>query len=130
MADVDLTLPQYRALAFLEAGTVAPSTLAGLLTVSRPTITALVDGLVARDLVERRADATDRRRVEHRLTPAGRAALATADAAAARRLEALLELVEPDDRQAGRAGLDAWARALTEARRTAAHTPPPTPERT
>jgi long-chain acyl-CoA synthetase len=126
LTDVDLTLPQYRALAFLEVGTVAPSTLAGLLTVSRPTITALVDGLVARGLVERRADPTDRRRVEHRLTDAGAKALALADRVAAQRLDELLARVGDEDRATGRAGLEVWARALAEARRTATHTPPTT----
>jgi len=129
LAEVDLTLAQYRALAFLEAGTVAPSTLAGLLTVSRPTITALIDGLVGRGLVERHRDPDDRRRVEHRLTPSGRAALEVADGAVAARLGTLLDHLEPDDRVAARVGLEAWRRALTEARRIAAEGPPRDPAR-
>jgi long-chain acyl-CoA synthetase len=43
------------------------------LAVKPPSITALVDGLVARGLVERTVDAADRRRVTHELTAEGRA---------------------------------------------------------
>lgn len=116
LADADLSLPQYRALAFLEQGKVAPSALAGLLTVSRPTITALIDGLVTRGLVERRPDPVDRRRVEHRLTAAGRSALATADAAAAERLQSVLGYVTADERRHALDGLDIWSTALNRAR--------------
>jgi long-chain acyl-CoA synthetase len=77
-----LSLPQYRLLAFLSQGAWAASVLADRLDVSRPSVTSLVDGLVKRGLVERRPDLVDRRRVDHILTEAGRAALATADAAA------------------------------------------------
>ena len=54
VGEVDLTLPQYRMLAFLAEGTSAASVLAGNLAVSKPSLTALADGLVARGLVERR----------------------------------------------------------------------------
>jgi DNA-binding MarR family transcriptional regulator len=40
--------------------------------VSMPTITSVVDGLVARGLVEREPEPSDRRRVRLNLTPAGR----------------------------------------------------------
>jgi len=71
LVDVDLTLPQYRLLVYLAEGSVAASALAGKLAVSKPSLTALADGLVAKALVERRAFAGDRRRVDHVLTEDG-----------------------------------------------------------
>lgn len=132
LAEVDLTLPQYRALAFLERGDQAPSTLAGLLAVSRPTITALVDGLVARGFVERHPDASDRRRVEHRLTPAGAGALAAADTVAATRLSRLADhLEDPATAPEAILGLTRWHAAIDrthQAARPAVTGPTPTPD--
>ena len=81
MAQVELTLPQYRVLGILAEGTAAASGLADRLAVRRPSITALIDGLVARGLVDRRQEDADRRRVELRLTAEGTSTLARADAA-------------------------------------------------
>lgn len=77
--DDDLTLSQYRLLAFLSQGDWAASALADRLDVSRPSVTGLVDGLVKRGLVERRPGVDDRRRVDHVLTAAGKQALRAAD---------------------------------------------------
>jgi long-chain acyl-CoA synthetase len=82
LGDADLSLPQYRLLAFLSQGDWAASALADRLDVSRPSVTSLVDGLVKRGLVERRPSTDDRRRVDHVLTDAGRSALEAADAKA------------------------------------------------
>lgn len=82
LADEELSIPQYRLLAYLSHGEEAASKLADKLAVSRPSITALADGLVKRGLVERRAYEGDRRRVDHVITTAGRAALAAGDRAA------------------------------------------------
>ena len=71
LAEVDLTLPQYRVLGILAEGSAAASGLADRLAVRRPSITALIDGLVARGLVDRRQEDTDRRRVALRLTDEG-----------------------------------------------------------
>ena len=80
LADADdLTLSQYRLLAFLSQGDWAASALADRLDVSRPSITGLVDGLVKRGLVERRPGVDDRRRVDHVLTAAGKQVLRAAD---------------------------------------------------
>jgi long-chain acyl-CoA synthetase len=89
LGTVELSLPQYRLLAYLDGGEAAASVLAGDLAVTRPSITALVDGLVARSLIERRADDADRRRVTHLLTDAGRALLQQADEAINERLAAI-----------------------------------------
>lgn len=51
---------------------IAASELAQLTLRDASTITRLIDGLVARGLVERRSDATDRRKQRLHLTPAGR----------------------------------------------------------
>lgn len=87
----DLSLPQYRLLAFLAHGDRAASALADRLDVSRPSITGLVDGLVRRGLVERRPSTDDRRRIDHVITDTGRAALRTADHAVNERLESIAD---------------------------------------
>lgn len=79
LGEDDLSLPQYRTLAFLSQGDWAASVLADRLDVSRPSVTGLVDGLVKRGLVDRRAGVDDRRRVEHVLTAEGKRVLHAAD---------------------------------------------------
>jgi long-chain acyl-CoA synthetase len=117
LGEVDLSLPQYRMLAFLsEVDSAVASSLANRLEVSRPSITTLVDGLVARGLVERRASSDDRRRVEHRLTRRGETALRAADAAVRQRLELLGAHLSDEDRGAAFAGLARWRVALIHAR--------------
>jgi long-chain acyl-CoA synthetase len=96
LGDDDLSLSQYRLLAFLSQGDWAASALADRLQVSRPSITGLVDGLVKRGLVERRPRADDRRRVDHVLTAAGRTALRGADERADTRLRKVLADVPAD----------------------------------
>lgn len=89
-ADSGLTLPQYRMLARLSAGGERSARLAEALTVRRPTITAVADGLVAAGLAARESDAGDRRVVRLILTDDGRAALARADEAFIASLEPIL----------------------------------------
>ncbi len=103
---LDLSLPQYRVLALLGDGSTASSVLARQLAVSPPTVTAVVDGLVARGLVERRADPEDRRRLTLLLTRDGKRVLAAADAAAEARLDEIAGFLEE-------AGLDEPTDALT-----------------
>lgn len=107
-----LTLPQYRLLGFLARGPAAAARLAERLTVSRPTLTGVVDGLVAQGLVARSRDESDRRRVHHALTPEGHAALAAADEVVGARLATLLEVLPADGRAAATAGLRALEEAL------------------
>ena len=87
LAPLDLSLPQYRVLALLADGSTASSVLARQLAVSAPSVTAVVDGLVGRGLVERRPDPEDRRRLTLLLTRDGRKLIATADATAEARLD-------------------------------------------
>jgi long-chain acyl-CoA synthetase len=96
LGDEDLTLPQYRLLAFLDQGDWAASALADRLAVSRPSITGLVDGLVKRGLVERRTGTDDRRRVDHALTAEGKAILARADEHADQALAAFMDTLSRD----------------------------------
>ncbi|HVM00527.1 MAG TPA: MarR family transcriptional regulator [Egibacteraceae bacterium] len=107
-----LTLPQYRVLGFLSLGPAAAALLADRLTVSRPTLTGVVDGLVEQGLVARSRDPADRRRVDHTLTPAGRAVLSTADEVVGAGLAALLEPLPATRRAQARAGLEALRDAL------------------
>jgi long-chain acyl-CoA synthetase len=112
LAEVELSLPQYRMLGMLAEGASMPSALADRLAVRRPTVTAVVDGLVARGMVER-APGCDRRSVTHTLTAKGKRLLAKADAAADRRLVAIAASLD-DPVLAGQAleGLDVWRQAI------------------
>ena len=112
----DLTLPQYRLLTLLTEGDHVANHLADLLFVSPPSVTALVDGLVERGLVERRPDPSDRRRVAHAITEAGLAALADGDAAIAERLGRFASRVPARTGQRAVAGLEAWKPVLDAAR--------------
>ena len=86
LASADLSLSQYRVLGFLDESSAVSSDLAERLAVRPPSVTAMVDGLVARGLVERRTVVSDRRQVDHVLTDSGRRALDTADTAVTGRL--------------------------------------------
>jgi long-chain acyl-CoA synthetase len=113
LAAADLSLSQYRVLGLLDGSAAVSSDLAERLAVSPPSVTAVIDGLVGRGLVERRTVVADRRQVQHVLTPAGRRALDTADAGVATRLVEIAHCLSDED-EAGRAfdGLVAWRRAL------------------
>jgi long-chain acyl-CoA synthetase len=118
-ATVELTLSQYRVLGILGDGREATSVLADKLAVSRPSVTGVIDGLVARGLVRRDPDKTDRRRIDLALTDDGHQVLAGADAEVERRL---IEIAGhagsgTDDPFAG---LGPW-RAALDAYRTARH---------
>ena len=75
----ELTLAQFRVLALIAAGDERSSLLADRLAVAKPTITAVVDGLVERGLVAREAVAGDRRSIRVSLTPTGTDALRAAE---------------------------------------------------
>jgi long-chain acyl-CoA synthetase len=122
LAGVDLTLPQYRVLILLCERKEAASVLAEKLAVSRPSVTGVVDGLVARGLVRRQHDPEDRRRVGVVLTRHGRLLLASADRDVQRRLHEIASYT-PAGTEAAFAGLTPWLDALEghrDARRAAA----------
>lgn len=112
VAALDLTLPQYRILGFLSEGEAASSRLAERMAVSPPSITAVVDGLVAKGLVERRADPNDRRRLPLALTPQGTTLLAEADVAVRDHLELIVGGLDPAGAAVARDGLEEWKDAL------------------
>ena len=110
---VDLSLPQYRMLGLLDEHSAVSSDLAERLAVRPPTVTAVVDGLVARGLVGRHPVAGDRRRVDHRLTPEGLAVLGAADAAVEARLHVVTDaMADPAATADAFAGLAQWRRAF------------------
>lgn len=113
-ATVDLSLSQYRALSLLGESKEAASALADKLAVSRPSVTGVIDGLVARGLVVRHHVDGDRRRVGLDLTNDGRRLLAAAD----ERVERRLHDIAAYGPRSGVEGLAAWKEAL-DAYRTA-----------
>ena len=116
LADVGLSLPQYRLLAFLSGGPERATALAGWLDVSPPSLTALVDGAVARKLVERVASEEDRRCVRHVITDAGGEALGRADEAVAARLAEVTTHLSPSQARKALEGLELLGRAMDLAR--------------
>ncbi len=106
-----LSVPQFRILKQLSHGSRLGSELAQTLQVTPPTISAGVDSLVRRGLVER-GEASDRRARPLRITPAGAHCLQTAQQRALGILTQLLERMSGPERRALAQGLDALARAL------------------
>src|SRR5580698_4517559 len=68
----ELTMPQFRALAFLGRNEGAMlGDVANFLTLTLSAASKLVDGLVTANLVTRESDTVDRRRIVLKLTPLG-----------------------------------------------------------
>lgn len=117
LAALDLSPAQYRVLLFLAEGPSGASHLAGRVDVSPPSITALVDGLVARGLVERRPEPGDRRRVAQVLTARGEEVLAEADAVLERRFRDIAGCLPSRRAERAVGGLAQWKEALDANRR-------------
>jgi long-chain acyl-CoA synthetase len=107
LSEFQLSVSQFRILDRLSGGSAAGRSLAEWLAVKPPSITALVDGLVARGLVSRTANTADRRRVEHDLTEDGRSLHEAVTTALAGRLSELI--VHADDPARGQAMIAALA---------------------
>ncbi len=90
----DLTLAQYRVLAMVAAGDERASMLAGRLAITKPSVSAVVDGLVERGYLAREPVDGDRRAIRLCLTTDGAKALEAAEVAMAERLEPLVDAVE------------------------------------
>jgi long-chain acyl-CoA synthetase len=112
LADNALSLPQYRLLCYLSGGSSAASPAAKDLSTSRPSVTALVDGVVAKGLVERLPDPGDRRRITLALTARGVATLDRADEEITERLSTLASFLPAADGEQAVAGLALWRGAL------------------
>ena len=108
----DLTLPQYRVLALVAAGDERATRLAGRLAITKPSVSAVVDGLVERGLLAREPVEGDRRAIRLRLTRPGNRALAEAETAMAERLEPLVHAMS--DRAGFVDGLDQLDLAMLE----------------
>ena len=124
-ACADITLPQYRLLALIVRGEERASNLAERLALARPTVSATIDTLVDRGLLERTAVHGDRRAVRLTITPRGHDAMQSAEQGMRARLEEILACV--DDADLVRAALGQLAAGLTasaaaaHARRTDPH---------
>jgi long-chain acyl-CoA synthetase len=108
----EMTLPQLRILTLVARAPERASRLASQSDVSRPTLTGVLDGLVAKGWIERIEVEGDRRGVELKATAAGRAALLDAQAAVAARFDTVLDHLEPRRRRDAVVGLEALGEAL------------------
>ncbi len=95
-----MPLPQLRMLFIIHHHPGASlSLVAEHLGLGMPSASKLVDGLVRRDLLEREASATDRRKIELKLTPQGHARLKEMRKQATQRLGGLLENLDARERK-------------------------------
>lgn len=75
----DLSLPQYRVLAAIEAGDERASRLAARLALGKPAISATVESLCRRGLIERANDDADQRAMKLQVTTSGRSVLTSVE---------------------------------------------------
>ena len=95
----DISVSQFRALAFINRRKGASlSDVAEHIGLALPSMSKMVDGLVARNLVKREAHPRDRRRLTLALTQRGRAMQKSARAATQRFLAARLATARASDR--------------------------------
>jgi DNA-binding MarR family transcriptional regulator len=71
----ELSLPHYRVLSAIAEGEERASRVAARLSLGKPAVSAAVDALVTRGLVERGGDAADQRVTSLQVTPTGREVL-------------------------------------------------------
>ncbi|HEY8666889.1 MAG TPA: MarR family winged helix-turn-helix transcriptional regulator [Tepidisphaeraceae bacterium] len=117
----DLSIPQFRTLAFLHHhpdGSL--SDVAEHIGLTLPTMSKMIDALVARGLMTRRLDAADRRRVQLALTPHGQSFLAAVRQEAQQHLAATMEKLTPPQRQSITAAMSALRTAFAPAESQAA----------
>jgi len=112
LAQMDLTLPQYRVLGILAEGSAAASGLAGRLAVRPSSVTAIIDGLAARGLVDRKHEEGDRRRIALRLTDAGARIVAEADLSVDNYLASIAACLPDEDERMVLHSLQLWGQAL------------------
>ncbi|HET6877675.1 MAG TPA: MarR family transcriptional regulator [Jatrophihabitans sp.] len=94
----DVTIPQFRALVLLEARkAMTIAELAEALGVVPSTATRMCDRLVAKRLVTRATDRTNRRQVTVSLRPEGRALIAESTRRRKERISELLTSIPPQD---------------------------------
>jgi DNA-binding MarR family transcriptional regulator len=99
--DPELSVPHFRALAFLDHNPGASlSAAAEHIGLRLPSMSALIDGLVTRGLVSRAPSPADRRRLVLALTPHGRACLNVARRETQARLAERLAALPASEREA------------------------------
>ncbi|HEY3083305.1 MAG TPA: MarR family transcriptional regulator [Chloroflexota bacterium] len=119
----ELTVAQIRVLFRLRnRGPMPSSALASGLGVTLPTVTSVIDRLVAKELVERTDDAADRRRVIVGLTPAGREIVERIQQGRRARLSRAIDALDERELVALIAGLEALAAAADSLDATEADT--------
>lgn len=97
----DLSVPQFRALLYLQRHPGASlSAVSDHLGLTPPSTSKLVDGLVARGLLERRSSTTDRRRLMLAVTPSGASLLELARESTQAHLAEALARLDGDRRAA------------------------------
>ena len=112
LEEAGLSRIQYRILQHLRHGHTIQSDLAFQLTVTKQSVTRLVDTLVDKRYLTRRVDPADRRRVIHAITPKGQRALDHADTIVERYLMLVLQDLDDDaDIEAARKGIRLFGRA-------------------
>jgi DNA-binding MarR family transcriptional regulator len=112
LEEAGLSRIQYRILQHLRHGHTIQSDLAFQLTVTKQSVTRLVDALVDRRYLTRRVDPADRRRVIHAITLKGQRALDHADVIIERYLMLVLQDLDDDaDIHAARKGIQLFGRA-------------------
>ena len=95
----DLSVPQFRALAYLiHFPNASLSQLAENLGLTPPSASKIVDNLVAREMIARRAATDDRRRIRLSVTAAGRERFDTARQATQARLAEMLGVLSDAER--------------------------------
>lgn len=99
--DSELSVPQFRALAFLGRNPGASlSDVAAHIGLTLPSISKMIDRLVSQKLVERRGAAADRRRIALELTELGTSTLQKARTATRSRLAEMLAILSPAEQSA------------------------------
>ncbi|WP_102107951.1 MarR family winged helix-turn-helix transcriptional regulator [Oceaniglobus roseus] len=110
---LDLRMLTYTALVLIEANPgLSQARLAGLMTVERPNVVAIVDELARRGLVCRRRDPGDRRAYALDLTPRGRALSRAATEAVERHEARLFGALSAAERRAIDAALERLSERL------------------
>lgn len=111
----ELTMAQIKVLFRLRnRGAMPSSTLASGLSVTLPTVTSVIDRLVAKELVERTDDPGDRRRVIVGVTPAGREIVDRIQQGRRARLAPALARLDDPELAAIVSGLSALVEALEQ----------------
>lgn len=108
----DMTLPQYRVLTLVASSPQRAGRVAELASLSRPSLTGILDGLVVRGWIRRVEVNGDRRGVSIEATASGTQHMARAEAALGNALACLLECGDVGDAEDVLSGCAALGRAL------------------